>query len=203
MPRRRADLIHHKSRTEPTKAQCGATITDTAREAYFNWAFVNCEACRAFKRPDGPPTARFFRKVNKAAPNGCWEWLGARHPDGHGRFWISGETVVYAHRFSYEYYKGQIPTGLILCHDCDNAGCVNPDHLYAGTPKDNAQDAVTRGRMSRKGGRPIDEQVQAKILELHRTGLSGGRISEQVGACIKTVQKYIRQLTQLESEQAK
>jgi DNA-binding NarL/FixJ family response regulator len=75
--------------------------------------------------------------------------------------------------------------------------------LYAGTPKDNAQDAATRGRMSRKGGRPIDEQVRAKILELHRMGLSGGRISDQVGACIKTVQKYVRQLAHAESESAK
>lgn len=51
-----------------------------------------------------------------------------------------------AHRYAYEYYKGEIPKGLIIRHVCDNPRCVNPDHLMAGTHKENVHDMMTRGR---------------------------------------------------------
>jgi hypothetical protein len=57
------------------------------------------------------PEERFFEKVDKNAPNGCWEWTGGL-VGGYGEFW-DGKKVVYSHRFSYELFKGLIPEGLV------------------------------------------------------------------------------------------
>lgn len=93
-------------------------------------------------------TERFSSKYIKT-PNGCWEWDGALRADGYGILKVNGKCLG-AHRFSYELYKGEIPFGLNVLHDCDNAKCVNPDHLYAGTAKQNNEDRFKRNRHSIK-----------------------------------------------------
>jgi len=48
---------------------------------------------------------------------------------------------------SYRIFKGDIPKGLYVCHACDNPRCINPDHLWVGTAKENMQDAKRKGRL--------------------------------------------------------
>lgn len=76
---------------------------------------------------------RFWSKVDKDAPNGCWQWRGYCHPTGYGRFSRGKKEYWQAHRFSYELLIGPIPEGLTLDHLCRNRGCVNPAHLEAVT----------------------------------------------------------------------
>lgn len=79
----------------------------------------------------------------------CWLWEGGLYPNGYGRI-RSGPAVLgeqLAHRVAYERFVGPIPDGLHICHRCDIKNCVRPDHLFAGTRKDNMQDAVQKGRM--------------------------------------------------------
>lgn len=52
----------------------------------------------------------------------------------------------YAHRFSYERFKGALSPGMHVCHRCDAPWCVNPDHLFLGTPSDNMRDCLAKGR---------------------------------------------------------
>lgn len=85
----------------------------------------------------------FYRYIPSQEPDKCWLWRN--NPNNYGHFMFNGK-VYKAHRFSYEMYKGPIPEGLLVCHHCDTPGCVNPEHLFIGTLKDNAIDMVNKGR---------------------------------------------------------
>jgi hypothetical protein len=92
---------------------------------------------------------RFWAKVDKRGPDECWPWLGAKSQKGYG---VLGVTVdgrkaaIRAHRFSFLIHFGPAPTGMLVCHSCDNPQCTNPLHLFAGTAFDNMRDMVAKGR---------------------------------------------------------
>lgn len=110
---------------------------------------------------------RFESKVEKL-PNGCWEWRGSFHHKGYGYFSIK-HRIIYAHRFAYVAYCGEIPFGMLVCHSCDNPICVSPEHIFLGTPKDNTHDMIEKGRMSPGQPRKL-RNVVSEIRRLYATG---------------------------------
>ena len=95
---------------------------------------------------------RLWARTDKSpglGPKGdCWEWRGYVHPVGYGQIGRGRATegAVHTHRASYEVAVGPIPKGKLVLHKCDNRLCVNPDHLWLGTHKDNTQDMIAKGR---------------------------------------------------------
>ena len=82
------------------------------------------------------PEDRFWRKVDKSSPRGCWEWLGSQDGQGYGLFSLHGVTKR-AHRFAYLSLVGPIPAGLVIDHLCRNRLCVNPEHMEPVTNQEN------------------------------------------------------------------
>ncbi len=111
--------------------------------------------------------ARFWAKVQKAGPDECWLWKGGIVRKGYGRFaWIDGRNYV-AHRISLLLSGQQMPKPEAMgCHKCHNTSCVNPNHLYWGSAKENTHDAM-EARRFRWLGEP--DQV-AKYLEARPRG---------------------------------
>lgn len=95
---------------------------------------------------DKSPEERFREKLLPIDPiTGCIEWNGSFFENGYGKFRMWPKTVK-AHRFAWELKNGPIQNGFLVCHQCDNSSCVNPDHLFLGTHLDNMVDMDTKGR---------------------------------------------------------
>jgi HNH endonuclease len=95
------------------------------------------------------------RILNHSIPepnSGCWLWIGGMTNAGYGVCGSEKKKTVSAHRLAYSVFKCEIPDGKIVAHSCDNRLCVNPEHLWLATHKQNSQDMVTKNR-SAKGER--------------------------------------------------
>ena len=98
-----------------------------------------------------PSQQRVWDSVEFEANTGCWLWTGPMGKNMRGTL-MHDRRQVLASRFSLEVHKGPIPQGMFACHKCDTPACVNPDHLFAGSPQDNVDDMIAKGRR-REGGK--------------------------------------------------
>ncbi len=144
------------------------------------------------------PSIRFWRHVDKSGgDDACWVWRGAKYWDGYGIFGMRAGHVCRAHRFSWELTRGDIPESLQVLHRCDNPPCVNPAHLFLGTPDDNVRDKMAKGRQSRSQGSKCGKAKlsEADVIEMRRIHASATvnmvEIGERFGVDRSTVSKIV------------
>lgn len=142
-----------------------------------------------------------IQRLSKIDPaTGCWNW-NISNGSKYGRLIVGSRTdgtrkSVGAHRYSFETFNGPIPDGLEVCHRCDNPACVNPEHLFAGTRKENMNDRDAKGRNKIQRG---EKCGTAKLLEvdvvaakrLRLKGQSYQEIADRFGVHKKTIMNAV------------
>lgn len=145
-------------------------------------------------RPKEDPEVRFWKYVQKTSD--CWLWTGGLYKKGYGQFW-DGERMVRAHRFAYELFVGPIGDVLVL-HECDTPGCVNPEHLFLGTHEDNMRDMVQKGRAPQNQG---ERNGMAKLTRRQawtaryahlKYGISQAQIAKRYGVTPAAISLLVR-----------
>jgi len=144
--------------------------------------------------------SRFLSKINIDSETRCWNWLSAIKSDGYGQFWYNRTTVL-PHRLSYEHFVGNIPSGLFVCHVCDNRCCVNPEHLWLGTAEDNRIDMINKGRELHRHG---EDHCNSKLTEedvgvirhmydnKERFNVTQQSLADLFGVCSMTINEIVR-----------
>lgn len=136
---------------------------------------------------------RFWAKVQRADAKACWPWIGRRDVRGYGLLEIDGVQLL-AHRFAWEASRGPIPAGQFACHHCDNRACVNPDHLFIGSHRDNNRDAVRKGRKRAWGVQKLNAAQVLAIRSRSHDGELPRSIANDYGICADHVTRIVKGL---------
>jgi hypothetical protein len=120
------------------------------------------------KRPCKNTEAMFWDNVDKSGgEDACWPWKKSIASMGYGTYCFQRKHR-YTHRLAYEFSKGAIPSGLFICHHCDNKLCCNPKHLFAGTQKENVHDCMRKGRNTFGEKNEMSKLTEQQVETIHR-----------------------------------
>ena len=95
-------------------------------------------------RPKTDTKTRILNNIN-IDNNGCWLLPPSKKNKGYSKIAIDGINKR-GHRVSWETFVGPVPEGILVLHHCDIRHCVNPEHLWLGTAKDNYEDMLRKNR---------------------------------------------------------
>lgn len=147
---------------------------------------------------------RLDQYSQQVLPSGCIIWTGHADLDGYAIACVSDGTVkknLRVHRLVYERAHGSIPDGMFVCHSCDVTSCVNPDHLFVGSPMENVADMWSKNRwkaggQDNSGDRNPNAKLSIydveKIRQMRRSGVSARNLSKGFGVTTGQIYRICR-----------
>ena len=139
-----------------------------------------------------------FLSRTKADANGCLIWQGAikkSQAGAHGYGWVTFmNRQMHSHRLAWILFRGDIPHGQYVCHSCDVPACVNPDHLFLGTPGDNMRDMWSKGRHTLPRGNVYAAKIGIEELKAIRALLLSGMSQRAIGALYGITQSAVSRI---------
>ena len=140
--------------------------------------------------------SRFLKKVRRDSATGCLLWIASVDQHGYGQISRGGRGTGMgkAPRVAWILRYGSIPAGLAVLHKCDNPRCVEIDHLFLGTLKDNVQDMIRKGRHRPARGEKNGQAVLSAVLvrELRRLHRENGSGSSQLAKQFQLNRQTVR-----------
>jgi hypothetical protein len=121
-----------------------------------------------------------FAKADIQPASECWQWMGSTDKDGYGVFSYERKTLK-AHRVALELSGVHVEKGQFVCHTCDNPKCINPAHLYVGTPQRNVADKVERQRQPKGEGIHAAKLTSDAVLAIRASGETDEALSRRYG----------------------
>lgn len=113
-----------------------------------------------------------MKRISIDSETHCWNWKGAINSNGYGVVKLPNGNKS-AHRYSWMIHKGEILNGMFILHKCDNTLCVNPEHLFLGTQKDNLGDMASKGRSAhgeRHGQHKLKDETVLEMVRRYKAG---------------------------------
>lgn len=142
--------------------------------------------------------SNFENKIDRSGD--CHVWKACKF-QGYGKFGVKPrKSPMMAHRLAFLIRHKEIPEGMLVCHRCDNPSCVNPDHLFLGTYKDNVADMIMKGRANPPKGlnhhkAKLNKRKVNKIRELHLAGNTNREISKRFKVHEATILQVVTGIT--------
>ncbi len=130
---------------------------------------------------------RLLLHVRDESPTGCWEWTGFLDGGGYGAIRDDSGHKQRSHRAAASVWRDfDLDSNLKVLHRCDNPPCINPQHLFFGTQRDNIEDMCKKGRQRRK-------LEPAQLEEIERR-LRAGEFQSAVAADFKVTQTLVSRI---------
>lgn len=137
----------------------------------------------------GPKAPPFEERYIPEPMSGCWLWLEyVDQKNGYGRLTHNRKNYR-AHRFSWELHRGEIPKSMLVLHRCDTPLCVNPDHLWLGTPADNSADMMRKRRHDDRTGEKhhLAKLTEKDVLAIRADTRMHTKIAKDYGVVSQTI----------------
>jgi len=186
------DLVpRQKQSVEFACAECGKTVIqaygqNATRRSKPKVCSKECLVQRLNRKSRSTAPDRFWSKVDRKSDSECWHWMGHKSPLGYGRFTYQRGKTQQATRIAWFLWHGEFPpANLQVCHSCDNPPCVNPNHLWLGTGKENMEDMARKGRAHPSGlkgeAHPRARLTEADVLAIYNSPESSRSLAQKYG----------------------